>query len=199
MSDARHFLHVLRVAPRSDIVVLLTCFGLTVAFDMVVSVTVGVVLAALLFMHRMSELASVRLEEGKHPQLIAPLPPHVRLYEIAGPLFFGAAETAAGQLARGIGRAQAVIFYMGGVPTMDVTGLVALESAIRKIQDAGALVVLAGVQDQPAQLLARAGIKRSPGRLSLCRTLAEAEMLVRLAVPEEPAIAEVGAAIRRET
>jgi len=188
MSEVKHFVHIVRVAPRSDTIVLLTCFLLTVVFDMVVSVTVGVLLAAMMFMRRMAEIASVRLTEGKHPQLVAPLPSHVRLYEIAGPLFFGAANKAAGQFAQNLGNAKAVIFYMGGVPSMDVTGLVALETAVRKLQNAGALVVLAGVQPQPAEVLARAGIRREPGRLSICRTLDEAEMLVRLAVPADAAM-----------
>ena len=93
------------------------------------------------------------------------------------------------QFAQNLGQAKAVIFYMGSVPTMDVTGLVALETAIRKLQTAGALVVLADVQSQPAEVLARAGLRRDPGRLSICRTLSEAEMLVRLAVPGETATA----------
>jgi SulP family sulfate permease len=142
-----------------------------------------------MFMRRMAEMANVRLTEGKHPHLVAPLPSHVKLYEIAGPLFFGAAYKAASQFAQNLGQAKAVIFYMGSVPTMDVTGLVALETAIRKLQTAGALVVLADVQSQPAEVLARAGLRRDPGRLSICRTLSEAEMLVRLAVPGETATA----------
>jgi SulP family sulfate permease len=150
---------------------------------MVISVTAGVMLAALIFMRRMADLSSVRLTDGKHPQLVAPLPKHVRLYEIAGPLFFGAAAKAASQLTESNARAQAVILYMGGVPTMDVTGLVALETAVRKLQKAGAMIVLAGVQPQPAAIMARAGLQRDPGRLSICRTLSEAEMLVRLAFP----------------
>jgi SulP family sulfate permease len=70
MSEIRHFTHILHVAPRSDILILMTCFLLTVVFDMVVSVTAGVMLAALLFMKEMSELSQVALMTGKHPQLI---------------------------------------------------------------------------------------------------------------------------------
>src|SRR4029078_5757152 len=66
MSDVRHFAHVLRVAPKSDMLVLLTCFSLTVAFDMGVAVGVGIVLAALLFMRRMAEISGSRLSEDYH-------------------------------------------------------------------------------------------------------------------------------------
>jgi hypothetical protein len=95
MSDVRHFVHTVRVAPRSDVAVLLTCFFLTVVFDMVVAISVGVVLAALLFMKRMSEMTSSRVVgTGDTRDETRTLPPGVVLYEIAGPLFFGAAQRA---------------------------------------------------------------------------------------------------------
>src|SRR5919106_1137348 len=98
MSEVKHFAHALRVAPRSDVLVLVTCFGLTVVFDMVVSVTVGVMLAALLFMRRMAEVSGVRLVD-QHP-LLSGLPKSVLVYEVAGPLFFGAAQKAMSALHR---------------------------------------------------------------------------------------------------
>ncbi len=183
MSEVGHFVRIVRVASRSDTVVLLTCFTLTVVFDMVVSVTVGVVLAALLFMRRMAELSYVRLVQGQHPQLIAELPADVRLYEIAGPLFFGAAEKAAGQMAQYSRGARAVILYLGGVPMIDITGLVALESSVLKLHHAGVLVVLAGVNEEVASAINRSHLAKIPGVVSIHKTLASAEMYVRLASP----------------
>ncbi len=180
MSDARHFVRMLQIAPRSDILVLLACFGLTVIFDMVIAVGVGVVLAALLFMQRMADITQTRLLDGSHPHLIAELPPGTVLYEIAGPLFFGAAEKAAGTLHTVTGHVDTVILEMAGVPVMDATGLVALRSAIAKFHKAGTLVVLADVQPQPMTVLQKAGLRNEPGKLAICQTLAEAEMLVRL-------------------
>ena len=76
MSDLPHVIRVLRLAPRSDALVLVTCFLLTVLFDMTVAVTAGVLLAAVLFMRRMADLSGARLiEEGQHPALREPLPP----------------------------------------------------------------------------------------------------------------------------
>ena len=89
-------LHLVRVAPKSDVLVLLTCFVLTVVFDMVVAVSVGFVLAALLFMRRMAELTESRLA-ARRRRRSAPIdgcPRASLLYEIAGPLFFGAAQNA---------------------------------------------------------------------------------------------------------
>lgn len=82
-----------RSRPASDILVLLVCFGLTVVFDMVIAISVGVVLAALLFMSRMAELTGGKHIEADHPAQ-SPLPDGVRLYEVSGSLFFGAAEKA---------------------------------------------------------------------------------------------------------
>ncbi len=174
MSEARHFARVLRVAPRSDVLVLLSCFVLTVVFDMVIAVTVGVGLAALLFMQRMADIADVRLvDDGRHPAR-AKLPEDVLLYEIAGPLFFGAAEKAVGTFSRVPVKARAVLFDMSHVPVMDVTGLIALESAIGKLKKRGMRVILGGVQRQPASVLRRAGVAEEPGALSIFRSMEEA-------------------------
>lgn len=165
MSEMKHFLHITRVAPKSDIIVLLVCFGLTVVFDMVVAVGVGVVLAALLFMNRMAEFAGMRLQGEETHAHAGALPAHTRLYEVAGPLFFGAAEKAMSALHRIDDHCEVVILDMESVPVMDISGVVALDSAIRRLHADGICVVLAGVRGQPAKVLARAGIEEVPGRL----------------------------------
>jgi SulP family sulfate permease len=113
---------MVRIAPRSDVFVLLSCFGLTIFFDMVIAVTAGVLLAALLFMRRMAELSSVTLVGKGHAALVPPLPPGVILYDVAGPLFFGAAQKAMGVESRRA--ACAPWSSTRDVPTMDATGLV---------------------------------------------------------------------------
>jgi len=97
MSEYRHFIHILKVAPRSDVSVLLICFLLTVIFDMVIGVSVGVGLAALLFMRRMAEVTGGhKLEVSENLQFLTKnIPSNIVIYEIEGPLFFGAAEKAA--------------------------------------------------------------------------------------------------------
>jgi SulP family sulfate permease len=178
MSEARHFAHALRVAPRSDVMVLLTCFGLTVVFDMVVSVTVGVLLAALLFMRRMAEVSGARLVD-QHPLVGAGLPKDVLVYEVAGPLFFGAAAKAMSALQRVPSGVSVVMLDLSSVPAMDATGLVSLESAVSRLQGMGIFVVLAGVQDQPMRVLARSGIHRHRDRIAVFRSLERAMAAAR--------------------
>lgn len=162
MSELRHAIRIVRIGPRSDSMVLATCLGLTVVFDMVISVSVGIVLAALLFMRRMAELSSVKLVSEGHPALTEPLPPGVVLYEIAGPLFFGAAQKAVSALRSIVAEVRVVILDLSGVPTMDATGLVNLESALEGLHKANVRVVIVGAQKQPMRLMAKAGWKHRP-------------------------------------
>ncbi len=171
MSESEHFLHLLRVAPRSDIVVLLTCFSLTVFFDMVVSVTAGILIAALLFMRRMAEVSGVTQVGEGHPGLHAPLPRGVVLYEIAGPLFFGAAQKAMMAL-RAVEERHVlvVVLDLEHVPAIDATGLVGLESLVKRLNEAKVKVILVGVQDQPLRALAKAGWRNRKGQLRIFRS-----------------------------
>jgi len=178
MSEAKHFLHALRVAPRSDVIVLLTCFTLTVVFDMVVSVTVGVLLAALLFMRRMAEVSNVRLVD-QHPIASQGLPPDVLIYEVAGPLFFGAAQKAMNALQRVPTGVKVVVLDLSSVPAMDATGLVSLESAVARLYQLGMFVVLGGVQGQPLRVLAKSGIRSRRERISVHRTMERALQVAR--------------------
>lgn len=157
MCELKHIVHMLRVGPRSDVLVLVTCFVLTVVFDMTIAVTVGVLLAALLFMQRMASVTGVRLVTEPHQALRDPLPPGVVLYEVAGPLFFGAAERALAALKRVDRRVAVVVLDVRAVPVLDATGLVALESTLARLQRLHTYTVIAGVQNQPIELMARAG------------------------------------------
>src|SRR6266403_2133304 len=174
MSEAKHFLHTVRVAPKSDVAVLITCYALTVIFDMVVAVTAGMILAACLFMRRMAEVASVQLVGEDHPHINLELPREVLLYEVNGPLFFGAAERAMDALKGIPRRPRVLILYLGAVPAMDVTGLVALESALARLKQQGVFCIIAGLRPQPESVLRKANVQEQPGRLRIVATLDEA-------------------------
>lgn len=191
MAEVKHFGHILRVAPKSDVAVLLACFILTVVFDMVVGVTAGVMLASLLLMRRLQEIFRTRTvahgDEGRHPQM----PRGAVVYEIAGPLFFGAAQKAIHALQFVGDHSRVVVLDVHSVPVLDVTGLVALESAISKLQSGKSLVILAGVQPQPAKVLERAGLTSRPGKLQLAATMQEAAEQARAVLTptaEHPAV-----------
>lgn len=184
MADVRHFAHIVRVAPKGDVAVLMTCFVLTVAIDMTVAVSAGVVLAALLFMKRMSEMFHAAPDETRHAGTLDPTLEDVIVYVIRGPLFFGAADKAVGALTRVKSKTRAVILRMDDVPVMDVTGLVALESAIQRLRKAGIFVAIAGVQAQPREVLERGGIRTDPEWIAVCSS--DEEALARVTAKLKP-------------
>jgi sulfate permease, SulP family len=197
MSEMKHFFYVLRVGPRSDVAVLITCFALTVIFDMVVAVSTGIVLAAVLFMRRMAEVSGVKLVGDEHPHLAEPLPKGVLLYEINGPLFFGAAQKAMSSLHLVGNDVKVVILDMESVPAVDATGLVNLQSTIRRLHNDRILIILGSVQPQPMEVLTRAGLEELDSRIGICTTLDEAVNLAKfhLALGEDLHAAHVEHAV----
>jgi SulP family sulfate permease len=182
MSEVKHFVHTLRVAPRDDVIVLLICFGLTVVFDMVLAVSVGVVLASLMFMRRMAELTHSRVFEGTSADTERALPAGVTLYEIAGPLFFGAAQSAMGAIHTVGATSKVIVLALGQVPAIDATGLVALESALSRLRQVGKRVVLAGPLPEPREIFTKANLQESFDNVEVADTLADALEKARVLV-----------------
>lgn len=182
MSDVRHFGRLLRRAPRSDKLVLLITFGLTVFVDLVVAVNVGVVIAALLFMRRMAESVSVQEEffgasedgdeRGDGVAGVA-LPPDVLVYRIDGPFFFGAAEKLESTVERAQLHVKTVVIRLGRVPFMDATGTHTLAEIIERFQRRGIRVLLCGIHPRLRQALERAEILALAGRDNICADMAE--------------------------
>ncbi|MEO8504693.1 MAG: C4-dicarboxylic acid transporter DauA [Acidobacteriota bacterium] len=163
MGEPRHVLRMLRAAPKSDVLLLLLCLFLTVVFDMVVSVTVGVLVGALLFMRRMAEVSGGSVLAEHRLRSTLPLPKGVLVYQIAGPLFFGAARKAMEALQRWDKTVKVLVLDMSGVPALDVTGLVSLESALERLHRGGVTVVVAGAQGQPLRAVLKAGWRKRAG------------------------------------
>lgn len=180
MSEMRHFQHILKVAPRSDVVVLLTCYFLTVIFDMVIAVTVGVVLAAILFMRRMAELTATELHApGKKDSLAQKLPNGVALYRIDGPLFFGAAQQAMSALGAIRSNVRVIILDLSNVPTIDATGLVALESALERLNRQKRFLVLAGPLPAPQYVFEKANLDEHHENVIVAKSLESALEIAR--------------------
>jgi SulP family sulfate permease len=181
MSEIHGFIGVLRVAPKSDVLVLVTCYSLTVLFDMVLAVSVGFGLAALLFMRRMAELTKARLIVASDAAgADIPLPPRVQLYEINGPLFFGAAQNAVAALhASHRDRRCVMISSLGRVPVIDSTGLVALDNAIGALVRHKREVVLARPLPRPRKVFAKARLEDKYPRLRFAEDLPGAIAIAR--------------------
>ena len=174
MSEAPKAVHLLKTAPRSDVLVFLTCFSLTVALDMVIAITTGVLLAAVLFMREMAEMTKVTdITSGKRISEET-LPAGWRVLKINGPLFFAAADRIFGELAELSQNVDGFILYMDGVTVLDAGGLSALNKLIATCQNDGTRIVIADLQSQPQRTLARGGLGPVEGVLQFTSSLREA-------------------------
>jgi SulP family sulfate permease len=169
-----HEIKRLRLMPLSDAVVLVTTFALTVIFDLVVAVEVGMVLAAMLFIKRVSETTEVsRVYESdvleSPEQLVAgkEIPEGVLVYRIFGPFLFGAAEKMEDAIERVEELPIVLILRLHLVSAMDATALNALESVIERFQKHGGTVILSGLHRQPLDMLRKAGFVNVIGRRNL--------------------------------
>jgi SulP family sulfate permease len=164
MSEARHFAHLMKTAPRADRVILLITFVLTVFADLVVAVNVGMILAILHFLRRMAETVEtqpadedeLRAELARHG--LPPLPRGLLVYEIAGPMFFGAVENFERALAQTHTEPQALVIRLRRVPFMDITGIQVLEEVAGKLRKRGVAVVLCEANERVRGKLERAGV-----------------------------------------
>lgn len=158
MSEAPKAVHLLKTAPKSDVLVFLTCFSLTVALDMVIAITTGILLAAVLFMREMAQMTRVTDITGNKRVVSAGLPDGWQVFKINGPLFFAAADRIFGELAGLSRNARGLILYMDGVTVLDAGGLSALNKLVEVCQAEGTRIIVADLQFQPLKTLARAGV-----------------------------------------
>ncbi|MCP5143079.1 MAG: C4-dicarboxylic acid transporter DauA [Gammaproteobacteria bacterium] len=178
MSEAPHFVRTLRVAPRPDVVVLLTCYLLTVLFDMVIAVGVGLSLAAVLFIQRSISLIELNpLPRDARIGADQTIPEGVMVYDINGPLFFGSAQTALKVITTINPSIRVVILDMGGVTMLDMTAIMALESIIDNLRAKQVRIILSDLKPRLLAKLHRAGIHRTRGELAFAPSLEEAVIL----------------------
>ncbi len=179
MSETPKAVHLLKTAPRSDIAVFLTCFALTVMFDMVIASGTGMVLASLLFMKEIADMSRVTDVSANRRVVPEPLPEGWRVLKISGPLFFAAADRVFGEIAHTHGSCRGLILYLDGVPLLDAGGLSALERLMQRCKLSGTALILCDLQFQPLKTLARAGLQPEPGVFQLTSTLADALTLLQ--------------------
>ncbi len=174
MSEAPKVVALLRRAPRGDVLVLLTCLLLTVLFDMVIAIFVGILLASMLFMRDLAGMTRFTDISSQSKHVPGELASGWKVFKLSGPLFFAAADRVFDELQAEIQQARGVVLYMDGVPLLDAGGLSALNHFIQLCRRQGVELVVADLQFQPLRALARAGMAPIEGELSFAPTLAEA-------------------------
>ena len=172
MCQWRTFVHLIRTAPKSDIIVLLTTFILTVVFDLVVAIEIGMVLACLLFIKRMSEetlVDSWTYVDDDTPDVdehLRRLPLQIRVYEITGPLFFGAADAIEHIVVKDF--TTCLILRMRSVPALDSTALNALQNLTKVCESKGITLVFSHVNEQPMKVMVKSGFVDLVGKENFC-------------------------------
>lgn len=175
MAELHHFWHLARTAPRSDVIILLITFGLTVLTDIVIAVNVGVILSSLIFMRRMAQAVEIQDETGEHEWLMPPSANNGQrmIYSIDGPFFFGAAEKLQSTLASTQQHVEAVVLRLGRVPFIDASGLEALSELVNNFQAAHTHVALCEVRANVLSKIARSGIADRVGRENIHDSLSD--------------------------
>lgn len=163
MSEWRHFVHIIKTAPLSDILVLVLTFVLTVAFDLVVAISVGLVLSAILFMKRMSDETGIRRwdDGGSRGEASKSIPDGTLVYEFSGPMFFAGADKILDFALEE--DTKALILRMGDVQSIDATAMKNLEFMREKCEQNGIRLMLSHVREFPMKVLKRSGFLEKLG------------------------------------
>lgn len=178
MSEWKKFAHLCRTAPKSDIIVLVLTFALTVLFDLVVAIGVGIVLAAMLFMKRMSEVTDVEgwkyVDDENDPDSITlrVVPKNTVVYEISGPLFFGAADKILHISLKDTDNI--LILRMRSVPALDATAMHFFEEFYAKCKKKNITLILSHVNEQPMHTMKKAGFDKLVGEENFCAHIDDA-------------------------
>lgn len=178
MCGWRKFVYLCKTSPKSDIVVLVVTFLLTVLFDLVVAIEVGMLMAALLFMKRMSEVTEVEgwkyIDDEDDPDSLSlrEVPADTRVYEISGPLFFGAADKILTITLSE--KTKCLILRMRGVSAIDATAMHNLEEMYAECQRKNIHLILSHVNEQPLRVMQKAGFVEKVGEENFCAHIDDA-------------------------
>ena len=184
MSGWRSVVNIIKTAPKSDIAVLLITLFLTVLFDLVMAIKFGMILAAFLFLKRMSDISNMRQWvdksiDDKNSETLKPVPDNTLVYEIFGALFFGA-STGLSKIVFDEGK-NVLVLSMRNVPAMDISGLEALEELLKLCKKRSINLILSHVNEQPMKVMEKAGFIEKIGRENCCdnidKSLERAESL----------------------
>lgn len=166
MSEWKRFVRVIKTAPKTDIAVMVVTFGLTVIFDLVIAIEVGLVMAFVFFMKQMSDRTTVtswkKTEDSINDSIeYKHIPDNVKVFEIEGPLFFGSADKILDIAADE--NTEFIILRMRAVTAIDSTAMNSLEALQGKCADKGIRLILSHVHEQPLKLMQKSGFYESVG------------------------------------
>ena len=178
MSEWKKFLYLCKTAPKSDIIVLVTTFFLTVIFDLVIAIEVGMILAAMLFMKRMSEETQVQgwkyIDDENDPDRLnlRKVPEKTRVYEITGPLFFGATDKIL-RISL-LEEDQVLILRMRAVNAIDASAMNSLEELEQNCRKKGIRLILSHVNEQPLKIMKKSSFYSTLGKDNFCAHIDDA-------------------------
>lgn len=178
MSEWKKFLYLCKTAPKSDIIVLVTTFFLTVIFDLVIAIEVGMILASLLFMKRMSEETQVQgwkyIDDENDPDRLnlRKVPEKTRVYEITGPLFFGATDKIL-RISL-LEEDQVLILRMRAVNAIDASAMNSLEELEQNCRKKGIRLILSHVNEQPLKIMKKSSFYSTLGKDNFCAHIDDA-------------------------
>lgn len=172
MSEWREFVSIVKTSPKSDTLVLVVTFVLTVVLDLVYAIVVGIILATILFMKRMSDETSVRgwktVDDANDPDSIRlkTIPADTMVYEITGPIFFGASDKVADIFAEA--HKKVIILRMRSVPAIDATGIHSFETIIKTCKKKDITLIMSHVNEQPMKVFTKSGMVEEIGVENFC-------------------------------
>lgn len=178
MCGWRKFVYLLKTSPKSDILVLVATFFLTVVFDLVVAIEAGLLLACILFMKRMSDVTEVEgwkyVEEEEDPERLSlrQVPPHTKVYEINGPMFFAMADKILKISI--VDTDKCLILRMRSVNAIDATAMQSLEELYEQCRTKDITLILSHVNTQPMRIMAKAGFLDKVGSKNVCKHIDDA-------------------------
>ena len=178
MCQWRTFLQLVKTAPKSDILVLVVTFVLTVLFDLVAAIEIGMILACLLFIKRMSEETKAESWVYTDDDTVAvnenlrKLPAEIRVYEVSGPLFFGASDAIEHIVVEE--SAKCLVLRMRAVPALDSTAMNALTALTKTCESKGVTIVFSHVNEQPMKVMKKAGFVALAGEENFCPNITAA-------------------------
>ncbi len=178
MCQWRTFLQLVKTAPKSDILVLVVTFVLTVVFDLVVAIEIGMIIACLLFIKRMSEETKAESWVYTDDDTVAVnenlrmLPAAIRVYEVSGPLFFGASDAIEHIVVEE--SAKCLVLRMRAVPALDSTAMNALTALTKTCESKGVTIVFSHVNEQPMKAMKKAGFTELVGAENFCPNITAA-------------------------